>query len=98
MPGKIAEARATRSQELLVALVCATSETTSEIDARRFYRNYRTRYSTYKGMTVALARLADKGYVEHTEHGGWILTAEGVHHTLQVLAQRYRKDRALLAA
>lgn len=85
---------------MLVALVCATSETHTEVDARRFYRRYRTRYSTYKGMTVALARLADKGYVEHTEHGGWILTPNGVHEALVVLAQRYRKqtDDAITAA
>lgn len=97
MPGAL-EVRPTRSEELLVALVCATSETHSEVDARRFYRHYRTRYSTYKGMTVALARLADKGHVEHTIQGGWALTPEGVHHALQILAQRYRKDRALLVA
>lgn len=99
MPGiTVAPTRATRSEELMVAFVCLTSERGTTVSARRLYQQYKTHYSSYRGMCAALGRLADEGYLTKQGPHRWELTTEGLEFALEVLVRRYRRNSALLAA
>jgi hypothetical protein len=82
----------------MVAILCMTSEKGTVISARRLHKQYRTRYSSYRGMAAALGRLADHGYLIKHGPNRWELTAEGLYFALEALTRRYKRATETQAA